>query len=166
MSDIGMPLSTRRLLHSISISGPDMMNMTERKLKALGFEPFDRKMIMRAIERKMQDDFHPWLIFHVRDNFVRVQANASSRYKGLSFVWSTKKNSIVTWTHRMPSHNQTFVRVHTMHNHTTTRFYSFDIFRTLSLHVLCTYRIRNTFFSIARTRLWIQSWKHCTCFEL
>jgi len=59
MSDIGMPLSTRRLLHSISISGPDMMNMTERKLKALGFEPFDRKMIMRAIERKMQDDFHP-----------------------------------------------------------------------------------------------------------
>ena len=49
-------------------------------------------------------------------------------------------NSIVTWIYCMPSNNRTFVQVH----HTKMRIYSFDSFRTLSLHVLWTYRIRYT----------------------
>jgi hypothetical protein len=35
-----------------------MMDLTERKLKALGFEPIDRNMIMFAIEKKMRADLH------------------------------------------------------------------------------------------------------------
>lgn len=51
----GISVTALKKLQEYAITGPDMYDMTDKKLKALGFEKLDRYMIMHAQNKRMEN---------------------------------------------------------------------------------------------------------------
>ena len=52
----GISVTALKKLQEYAISGPDMYEMTDKKLKALGFEKLDRFTILMAKNEKMEKE--------------------------------------------------------------------------------------------------------------